>query len=62
MMIRDLVKAYFAGVIDREFLDKLYDLLDCPLSLLHNKYLSDGGEERERKILIGIVYSIVSFT
>ena len=53
MMIRDLVKAYFAGVIDKEFLDRLYDLLDCPLFLLHNKYLSDGEKKEKERFLSG---------
>jgi len=53
MMMRDLVKAYFAGVIDREFINGLYDLLNYPLFYLDEKYLSDEDKRRKEMFLLG---------
>ena len=53
MMIRDLLKAYFAGLIDREGFYDLIDLTNHPILLLDDKYLSEKDKEMRAKLLLG---------
>ncbi|MCD6432369.1 hypothetical protein J7L33_06705 [Candidatus Bathyarchaeota archaeon] len=53
MMIRDLVKVYFAGLIKQEVFYKLIDLTNHPLLLLDDKYLDEKQKEMRAKLLLG---------
>ncbi|MCD6241107.1 hypothetical protein J7K27_06290 [Candidatus Bathyarchaeota archaeon] len=53
MMIRDLVKVYFAGLIKREVFYELIDFTNNPLLLLDGKYLDEKEKEMRAKLLLG---------